>query len=453
MRRTRDRRREPDESPEEPGPRSHAATVLALQRSAGNRAVQRMLGERDVSAAGHGTLARMPKGGTVEELEEDVEEEIDEEAAEYLYDPTRNPHTLGQYLPQRIQGPESTAKHEAEAKARAEAETKAKDAEERKAKLEEEAKAAQELKAKEEADRKAREQAALQAKLEAEALAKAAAEAKAREEAERKDKEEAERKAKETADAEAKAKLEAEARAKAQAEAKAKAEAAAKAKAEAQAKAKSEAEAKAVAELEAKKTAIRDKLRAQLQELVKGALVDQWAKLTPVQQEDLVQFVLNHRQPSMAYVEAKNRATPLIRAVVRQEQEMLLRDDKTLLKEAVAGMGLSAEIQEIFNKAIDLHRKSDDSYGQMIDKGFSVPTIVQACRQWGLIGRRRVRGDTVDNQLKIMSNLHSPGYQHDTIEFKQRGTHDERTRNLIAMVDGVKSNVHLHPTGEWRRKR
>jgi hypothetical protein len=144
-----ERRRRQDVVPvEEPLQRSTGAgndptTVLALQRSAGNRAVRRLL-ERGapLSAAGHGELARAHEAhevggaGAVEAVDED----LDDEAAQHLYDPNRNPHTLGQYLlpalakagarSQARQAADATVKEAAEAKAKLAAEAKARDRQE-----------------------------------------------------------------------------------------------------------------------------------------------------------------------------------------------------------------------------------------------------------------------------------------------------------------------------------
>ena len=481
------------------GTRNDPTTVLALQRSVGNRAVGRLF-ERGapVSAAGHDKLARLHEShgvggaGVVEEVDED----LDDEAAQHLYDPRRNPHTLGQYLlpalaaadarsqPKQAidakvkEAVEAKAKLEAEAKAKAEAEAKAKEAAELKAKLDAEAKAAAEVQAKQEAAAKAQEAAELKAKLEAEAKAKAVAEAKAKEEAEAKAKAAAEVKVKEAAEAqakleaeakataeakakeeaeakakaaaEAKAKLEAEAKAKQESEAKAKAEAAAKAKQEAAAKAKAEAEAKAKKEMEDKKAEIGEEMRKRLVEL--GTGVNRWAKLTAVQQETIVQQVFNQKATQAAYVNAKKDAEELVKAAVRAEQETLLKADKDLLKQGVTALGLSGDVLEIVTKAIDAHKKSDDSYGFTIDKAYPLASILEACRQWGLIARQRVDGTQISSKLKIISNLHSPGYDKDTIEWKPRGKYLERTRNLIALVGGLKSNVHVHTTGGWQKK-
>ena len=57
----------------------------------------------------------------------------------------------------------------------------------------------------------------------------------------------------------------------------------------------------------------------------------------------------------------------------------------------------------------------------------------------------------VGGKLKVVSNLHSPGWQDQVVTYKQRGKKLERTRNLIAFVDGVKSNVHVHPPGGWQK--
>ena len=67
----------------------------------------------------------------VEELDDEVEEvdeDLDDEAAQYLYDPKRNPHTLGQYLPPGLVAADdkSHAKQAADAKLKAAAKAKAK---------------------------------------------------------------------------------------------------------------------------------------------------------------------------------------------------------------------------------------------------------------------------------------------------------------------------------------
>ena len=128
------------------------ATVLALQRSVGNRAVQRLLEHRaGLSAPGHRSLARLQEshgaGGAgvvgddreddVEELDDEVEEvdeDLDDEAAQYVHDPKRNPHTLGQYLLPAL------AAADGKSPGKLAAEAKLKEAAEAKAKLEAEAK-------------------------------------------------------------------------------------------------------------------------------------------------------------------------------------------------------------------------------------------------------------------------------------------------------------------------
>ena len=73
--------------------------------------------------------------------------------------------------------------------------------------------------------------------------------------------------------------------------------------------------------------------------------------------------------------------------------------------------------------------------------------------QWGLITRQRVNGELISEKLKIISNVHSPGWDTPEIAWKQRGDHWEKTRNLIVFVDGVASNVHVHTGGTWHAKK
>ena len=191
-------------------------------------------------------------------------------------------------------------------------------------------------------------------------------------------------------------------------------------------------------------------MRKRLVEL--GSGVNRWAKLSPVQQETLVQYVFDQKgKEAAAYLKAKKDAEELIKAVVRAEQEAQLTADKVLLKQGVTKLGLTGDVLEIVTKAIDAHKKSDDSYGFTIEKAYPVPAILEACRQWGLIARQRVDGTQISDKLKIISNLHSPGYDKTTIDWKQRGKNLERTRNLIALVDGLKSNVHVHTSGGWKK--
>ncbi len=182
--------------------------------------------------------------------------------------------------------------------------------------------------------------------------------------------------------------------------------------------------------------------------------MDQWAKLTDVQRERFVEQVFNQKATQTAYQTAKTAAAELAKAVIRAEREAALQADKVWLNRAVDAMTASAEIKEMFKAAIALHRKSDDSYGLTVEKAYPVATILQACQLWGRLQKTRVTDPgaavpntrvTVQDKLKVMSNLHSPGWQEEEIKFKQRGRNDERTRNLIAVVDGLKSNVHVHP--------
>jgi hypothetical protein len=284
-------------------------------------------------------------------------------------------------------------------------------------------------------------------------------EAEAKQAEEAKAKQEAEAKAKQAE--EAKAKLEAEAKAKAEAEARAKQEAAAKAKQDAAAKAKQDAEAKTAQETAAKKTEIRDQLKLKVRDTVRGSLVDYWAKLSPAQQEGYVQQVFDQKAAQSAYLTVKNAAIEAGKAIVRAEKEADLQADKVWLNRAVDARNLSSEISEMFKAAIALHKKSDDSYGLTISKAYPEATIVTACRQWGSLEETQVIDPTattpntrvrVKDKLKVIKDLHSPGRQFDTVEYKQRGKFLERTRNLIAVVDGLKSNVHVHPPGGWQKK-
>ncbi len=488
-----------------------ADDILVLQRAVGNRAVQRLLEGRPrhgSAASSVPVVQREP--GQLDEFDDDFDEadEVDDDA-EYLYDPARNPHTLGMYLLPALaaagakaasreqqeaeaklkDAAEAKDKQEAAAKAKEEAEAKARQAAEAQARLEEEARQAAEAKARQEAEERAKEAAEAQARLEEEARAKEAAEAQARAEAEAKAKEAAEAKAREAAEAkarleeearqaaeakakqeaeeqarqaaEAQARLEEEARQAAEAEAQARKEAAAKAKEEAAAKAKAEAKAKAAQEELAKKAEIRAELEKKLMDRFRGTPVDQWAKLTTVQQDGFVQQVFNQKATPTAYQVAKTAAAELAKAAIRAEKDANLQDDKAWLNRAVDALQASAEIKEIFRAAIAFHRYGDDSYGLTIEKAYSVSTIVEACWQWGVLQKTQVtdpaaavanRRVPVENKLKVMSNLHSPGWQETEIKWKPRGENSERTRNLIALVDGLKSNVHVHPPGGWKKK-
>ena len=368
--------------------------VSRLQRSVGNVAVARVLEGR----------ARL------RDDDFDEADELDEEAAEYLYDPTRNPHTLGLYIGPAVAAAEAKAKEAAEARARIAAETKAKE--------------------------------------EAAAQARAAAEAKAKQDAEAK------------AQAEAKAKLDAEAKAKAQADAKEKKEAAAKAKQDAAAKAKQDAEAKAAQDALAKKAVIRQELRTKLLDNVKGTVVDQWAKLSGAQQEQFVQQVFDQKAAQAAYLTAKTAAAALAKAIIRAEKEADLQSDKVWLNRGVDALTATAEIKEMFRAAIALHKKSDDAYGLTIAKAYPEKTIVDACRVWRQLETIQVIDPTaaapntrvrVGDKLKIVSNVHSPGSQQSEVTYKQRGKKLERTRNLIVHIEGFASNVHVHPPGGWQK--
>ena len=191
--------------------------------------------------------------------------------------------------------------------------------------------------------------------------------------------------------------------------------------------------------------------------------MDQSAKLFPVQQAAIVQQVLDQKATQAAYVTAKNAASDLAKAAIRVEKEADLQADRVWLNRGVDALGAPAPIAEMFKAAIALHKKSDDSFGLTIEKAYPEATIVQACRLWngGGIENAQVIDPTaagpnnrvrVKDKLKIVSNLHSPGSQGQTVEFKQRGKKLERTRNLIAVVDGLKSNVHVHPPGGWSKK-
>ena len=359
-----------------------AADILVLQRAVGNHAVQRLLeGRRGVGSAASSTPVVQRAPGRVDGFDDDFDEadEIDDDA-EYLYDPARNPHTLGRYLLPALAAAEAKATPGAEEKARrpAEGQTRLEEAARAKEAAEAQARAEAEAKTKEAAEAKAREAAEAKARLEEEA--RQAAEAKAKQEAEERARQAAE----------AQARLEEEARRAAEAEAQARKEAVAKAKEEAAAKAKAEAEAKAAQEELAKKAEIREELRKKLLDNVRGTIVDQWAKLTDVQRERFVEQVFNQKATQTAYQTAKTAAAELAKAVISAEREAALQADKVWLNRAVDAMTAPAEIKEMFMAAIALHRKSDDSYGLTVEKAYPVATILEACQLWGRLQKTRV---------------------------------------------------------------
>ena len=148
------------------------------------------------------------------------------------------------------------------------------------------------------------------------------------------------------------------------------------------------------------------------------------------------------RRRKPLYLQAKKDAEVKIKVVVQAEQQALLQADKTLLKAGVTKLGLSGEVLEIVTKAIDAHKKSDDSYGLMIEKGFKESSILEACQKWGLITHERVNGDLISEKLKIISDVHSPGWDKPTIEWKKRGKFWEKTRNLIVFIVTARSQTY-----------
>jgi len=123
-----------------------------------------------------------------------------------------------------------------------------------------------------------------------------------------------------------------------------------------------------------------------------------------------------------------------------------LEHDKRVLSGAIGQATANAGAREILARAVGALNMSSASVFTEVEKGYPEATILEACRAWDTMGRQ------VGNQLKVTTNLHVPGGWQD-IPWKQRGQYLERTKNLIANVRGSACNVHVHPTGGWRRKR
>lgn len=124
-----------------------------------------------------------------------------------------------------------------------------------------------------------------------------------------------------------------------------------------------------------------------------------------------------------------------------------LEGEKAALVQAIAAAGVSKDAAEILNRAVALVGFGS-RFDEVIQKAYSVPAIVEACRAWGRLSRLAPRGF----QFQLLTELHSPGWQDDDIKWKQRGPQQERTRNLVLKVQGRTANIHVHPTGGHIRK-
>ncbi|MBD2328065.1 hypothetical protein [Alkalinema sp. FACHB-956] len=354
--------------------------------------------------------------------------------------------------------------NQAQAEQQAEIERQAEEA--RKAKEEAEQKAEEARKAKEEKDRQDEE--ARKAKEEAERKAEEAR--KAKEEKDRQDEEA--RKAKEEAEQKAE-----EAR---------KAKEKAEQKAEEARKAKEAAEQKAEAERQAQEQLAKNDLRQRISSHATASA--DWLLLTVPQRDAIVdaayqaaflsdqqrkQILLNARPKKGTATEkdaaaqtklaqtiqsrttnAINKAMDEVKRVAKPardaQRQAKLVQDQNLLRNYINGLPgpqNNANVKAILLRAIDQFSFSNHAYGTAISKAYPADDIKQAALQWNDM---QTRVNSPIHPIQVVANMHVPGGAQTDLKWKDRGKNWERTKNLVAEVDGVKNNIHLYTTGGWQ---
>lgn len=147
-------------------------------------------------------------------------------------------------------------------------------------------------------------------------------------------------------------------------------------------------------------------------------------------------------------LEASAREEAKVKAEAADREAGRLEDERAALLQGLEACGLSSDADDLLRRAIGIIAPSS-RYDEVIDRSYSVPAIVEACRAWRGLPRRAPRGFS----FRILTELHSPSSGSDTIEWKERGPQLERTRNLILKVNGRTANIHVHPTGGHTKKR
>ncbi len=153
-------------------------------------------------------------------------------------------------------------------------------------------------------------------------------------------------------------------------------------------------------------------------------------------------------------------------ATVRANQAKL-ESDKNFLTFYIESLPVTAAIKSILVKAVALLNLSNAAFGEMISGAQTESDISAAAVQWvGMQNhvtdqRKKVpnaEGAMIDNPrlgqavaLKIVTNMHVPGGATTILDWKDRGSNWEKTKNLVCIVDTTKNNIHVHTTGGWQK--
>jgi hypothetical protein len=139
-------------------------------------------------------------------------------------------------------------------------------------------------------------------------------------------------------------------------------------------------------------------------------------------------------------------ADGLVSAAITAEKQANLAADRQILLQAIQARGAAGDVLDLLTRAIaqiTLAASTDAT----VDKGFRLAVIRDACAHWQQLSETNLHGSRVSNQLTIVGDIWSPGNAND-IYWKDRGSHYERTKNLMVKVGNATVNIHIR-SGRW----